>query len=213
MSINITIEAANGADARQQMLDLLGVKTGSPALVTTINSEDLKVALDRTTKSMEAVIVPLLQTEENASAEDAPKPEQTTRKRRSKAEIEAEALAKNTGSEEPPASEATVDDTGMAESLEQDNAEQNTEPEITQESLTRMAVAIGRCGGRDLTLKLLKDEFNEATISKKDGKPTLTVEEYPAVVAGMQKIADDIYATANEDNKKHLLIGGFKFAE
>lgn len=180
MSINITIEAANGADARQQMLDLLGIKTGSPALVATINSEDLKVALDRTTKSMEAVIVPLSQTDEAASTEEAPKPEQTTRKRRSKAEIEAEALAKNTGTEEPPASEATVE--------EETAPEEAKEVAITAEDLTKKAVELGRNGHRDKLMAVLETEFGGATISKKDGKPQLTPEQYPAVMEAFNAI-------------------------
>lgn len=205
--ITINFEAATGTDLRKEMLDLLGISDKDTSTTKGLFWE-IKPRPEDIEK--EATSVDQTEVQLKSTTEETAKPEQVTRKRRNKAEIET-ALAANTGTEEPPvsiedASENEVN--GTVETLIQDNTEQNT---ITSDDLIRMAVAIGRCGGKDLTLGLLKADFKEATISKKDGKPQLTPEQYPAVAQGFQKIASDIYPNQNEDNRKALKAAGFNF--
>ncbi|MFA6087431.1 hypothetical protein [Mucilaginibacter sp.] len=192
--ITINFGATTGADLRKEMLDLLGITVGNPAVKQTKEEIDAKVhetavllkeAYDDTQR-LEASRT------EATKGEEAPKPEQPTRKRRSKAEIEAEAalaanteaeaaLAANTGTEEPPASTENVE-TPAAE-------EQTGEATITAEDLTKKCVELGRGGKRDAVLAVFESQFGGATISKKDGKPQLTAEQYPAVMEALNAIA------------------------
>lgn len=186
--IKIEFEAATGADLRKEMLDLLGIGQGFIGI---------DVARTGQAKSVIATVEDGVVTKledvspvETTKAEEAPKPEQPIRKRRSKAEIEAGALAANTGTEEPPASTENVDtpaeDNDQAQTLAQDNAEQNA---ITAEDLTKKCVELGRGGKRDAVLAIFESQFGGATISKKDGKPQLTADQYPAVMEALNAIA------------------------
>jgi hypothetical protein len=177
--ITINFEAATGADLRKEMLDLLGI-SGTNTL--SISGADIaRIGQDKSViTTIEGGVVTDIK-----EVEETPKPETTTRKRRSKAEIEAEALAANTGSEEPPAStenvETPVEETPVAEEA--------GGVAVTAEDLTKKCVELGRNGKRDLVLAVFEGQFGGATISKKDGKPQLTAEQYPAVMEALNAIA------------------------
>lgn len=180
MSIKIEIEAANGADARQQMLDLLGINLGnsaSPVVKQTKDEIDAKVHEMAT-----AVKEHYEDTQRLEALRNEEKPEQTPRKRRTRAEIEAA----NTGVEEPPAAETNAQP--AEEETEKKPAEEEIGSSVTAEDLTKKAVELGRAGHRDKVLAVLADQFGGATIAKKDGKPTLAVEQYQAVMDAFNAI-------------------------
>jgi hypothetical protein len=176
--IKIEFEAATGADLRKEMLDLLGIGAiNEPRKEQFINQE----IFDQIAS----------QKEEASTPEEAPKTEPTTRTRRSKAQIAAEeaALAANTGSEEPPASTENVaveDSSASTENVEETPAVEETK--VTAEDLTNKAVELGRNGKRDEVFAVLAEKFGGATIAKKDGKPQLTPEQYPAVMEAFNAI-------------------------
>lgn len=218
MSIKIEIEAANGADARQQMLDLLGV-TGTTVV-------QLPVVFEK--KATEgATIVPLVNNVEPAKEEtvnDEPKPEQNKRSRRTKAEIEAEkaALEANTGSEEPPASTENTapveEQSDMDETLLQDNKEQVeghndfeaflkanpgeiekqvekffSEPVEFQSVVSRdfmrgAAIVLGRKGKRDA----VKEVMGNSSFSAQPGKEQVTDEQLNGILAKFVEIYQSI---------------------
>lgn len=175
--IKIEFEAATGADLRKEMLDLLGLTGGEIVHKHIIEGHGLELEgnVEETTEASST---------EQPKVVETSKPEQATRKRRSKAEIEAEAaaLAANTGSEEPPASTenaTTPEETPAAED----------EAAVTAEDLTKKCVELGREGKRDAVLAVFETQFGGATISKKDGKPQLTADQYPAVMEALNAIA------------------------
>ena len=186
MSIKIEFEAATGADLRKEMLDLLGIGQGFIGIDVARTGQDKSVIA--TVEDGVVTKVEDVSPVETTKAEEAPKPEQSTRKRRSKAEIEAEAaLAASTGTEEPPAStgNATPEDDGITPIEGQDD----TVSTITAEDLTKKCVELGRGGKRDAVLAVFESQFGGATISKKDGKPQLTADQYPAVMEALNAIA------------------------
>lgn len=179
MSIKIEFEAATGADLRKEMLDLLGIGQGFIGVDISRAGQDKSVIA-----TVEDGVVTDVKEVETPAADETPKPDQPTRTRRSKAQIEAEtkALAANTGTEEPPASTENVEVSDTTEALAQDNVEQNG---VTAEDLTKKCVELGREGKRNGVIKLFETQFGGATISKKDGKPQLTAEQYPAVMEAL----------------------------
>lgn len=177
--ITINFEAATGADLRKEMLDLLGIGQGFIGVDISRAGQDKSVIA-----TVEDGVVIGIKETETPAAEETPKPEQPTRTRRSKAQIEAEAkaLAANTGAEEPPASTENVP-------APEETAEEQGEAAITAEDLTKKCVELGRDGKRDAVLAVFETQFGGATISKKDGKPQLTAEQYPAVMEALNAIA------------------------
>jgi len=195
MSIKIEFEAANGADLRKEMLDLLGI-SGTAATVIERADVLMKPNLDfvfpeEVQENMKKAQELDAKLNAVAAQEEAPKPEQTTRKRRTKAEIEAEAaLTANTGTEEPPAAaentKAVSEDDGITPIL--DDEKTDVVPAVTAEDLTKKCVELGRAGKRDAVLGVFESQFGGATISKKDGKPQLTADQYSAVMDALNAL-------------------------
>lgn len=177
--IEIKIEAANGADARQQMLDLLGI---NGQLTATVKGSDLVAAQPLAELAKTGIEAQNSTVEETKPTEEAPK-----KKRRTQAEINAERealeAASKAGEEQPAGEEAAGTDN------EPDTSQEPAGPvAVTAEDLTKKAVELGRAGKRDAVLKTLEEQFGGATIAKKDGKPQLAPEQYQAVMDAFNAI-------------------------
>lgn len=145
--IKIELEFATGKEARQALEDLLGV---SGSLVATLKTSDLPQET-----------VPAVDVQEQVSTE--PAPEMTTgKKRRTKAEIEAEKTP--VVATETPA-ETSADD--VAETTLQDNKEQSA---VTVKDLQTKAVELGRVGKKELCRAVLQ-KHGADSISTADKKP------------------------------------------
>ena len=117
------------------------------------------------------------------TTEEVAKPEQPTRKRRSQAEIKAES------SEQTPPTDTVQEEPAKEEVPATDEpVKDETSTAVTAEDLTKKCVELGRAGKRDAVLAMFEEKFDGATISKKDGKPQLTADQYEAVMAELNAI-------------------------
>lgn len=166
--IKIEINAENGAGARKELIDLLGL-SGNQAV--TISGADLSVQIERTTDTIigdgEKTTAELIQ--------EQPAAEEPKKKRRTKAEIEAEALAANTGTEEPPATEVTPEpETAAAEA---------TFPDLP--SLQRACAILVRAGYKEDGIRLVK------TIGGADSSKEVPEEKRQVLIDALVKFAED----------------------
>lgn len=167
MSIVITVNAENGADARKELIDLLGLNN-SGNLKATLNSQDLQLVLNRTVSSAENQ----QPSQAEESTEQTPEPEK--KKRRTKAEIEAEGAKANTGSEEPPASEATVEE-----------PEVKTDEFPTLRDVQILSGTLVRAGYKDKAIELVK------TVGKAESTPAVAEENRQALIDAFKQLAAD----------------------
>lgn len=171
--INITINAETGAEARGALLELLGL-TGQSSVQTIIASPGMIIVDD---PKLEA-------TGEQAKEFVA----ETTKKRRSKAEIEADkaaAVIENVQEAVEEQLKPTVDttDNDVAETQLQDNKDQVT---VTKEDLQKKAVELGRVGKKELCRAVLQ-KHGADSISTADKNP-LKVELYATVLDEFNKL-------------------------
>lgn len=103
--IKIEIDVATGAEARLELLNLLGLPT--LPFSATINGEDLQIALDRTKKAVEEI---------SSQITDQLVEEPVKTKRRTKAEIEADKKATEVDTSQAP--EGSVDTDQSKENIE-----------------------------------------------------------------------------------------------
>jgi len=199
----VKFEAPTGAELRQQMLDFLGLDG-----TNTIRQEGLAVTHSRIVELAKSAVNDPLPTPtpepETPTQEAVPETTTTTRKRRSKAEIEAdkapetpvekteeELNAEATGSESTE--DTPADDTGMTETLAQDNAEANketkpAESEITRPFLTEIVLAKGREGKKPLMLAIFADFVQADGTTKVSGLPNLDPKDYEAFYAKVKDL-------------------------
>ena len=170
--IKIEINAENGADARKELIDLLGFNTAE--LKAYIGGTEMQIALDRT----KAVVNELGKegftvTDGGTSAIEIVKEEETKKKRRTKAEIEAEKA--NTGSEEPPVTEVTPEPETPAAEV--------TYPDLP--ALQRACAVLVRAGYKDDGINLVK------TIGGADSSKEVPEEKRQALIDALVKFAED----------------------
>lgn len=166
--INITIDCATGAEVREHLLAILGL-TGQSPVITTIAQPGM-------------IIV------------DDPKPEatgeaakefiaETVKKRRSKAEIEAEKNRENLETaviKEQSEYEEAANQTGASqEQVVEHNA-------VTKEDLQKKAVELGRVGKKELCRAVLQ-KHGADSISTADKNP-LKLELYAIVLDEFNKL-------------------------
>lgn len=176
----VKFEAETGAELRKQMLDFLGLNE----LTSKIGGGDLSIVLERPKTILEDVntireaanIPPLDLTPQ-------PTDEKTTRKRRSKAEIEAEKAAENQSGDTPTdvASEDVVDPNLAATQSEQttdDTPTETVKSEITRPFLTEIVLAKGREGKKPAMLTLFATYKQLDSDLPVTGLPTLNPADY-----------------------------------
>ena len=166
--IKIEINAENGADARKELIDLLGLNTGE--LKATLGGSDpqIVVAFDRNKNVIvgDGVNTAAEIIEQQAAPEEK-------KKRRTKAEIEAEKA--NTGSEEPPATEVTPEP--------QTPAAEVTYPDLP--ALQRACAVLVRAGYKDDGINLVK------TIGGADSSKEVPEEKRQALIDALVKFAEE----------------------
>jgi hypothetical protein len=163
--IKIEINAENGADARKELINLLGLSSNQ---AVTISGADLPVQIERTTDT-------IIGDGEKTSAEliqEQPAAEEPKKKRRTQAEIKAEVLAANTGTEEPPASEVTAEETPAAEF-----------PDLVD--LQRICAILVRAGYKDKGIELIKK------IGGADSSKDVAEAKRADVIAAMTTFAEE----------------------
>lgn len=180
MSIVITVNAENGADARKELIELLGLSSGE--LHASVRGTDLQISLDRTKGIInEAEKRGLTVVDGGSSAIEVIQEEQPAaeekKKRRTKAEIEAEkaALAANTGSEEPPASAETT-----AAPVEEKSAEPS-HPDLP--ALQRVCAIMVRAGYKADAVKIIE------TVGKAPSSADVLPENRQAVIDALTELA------------------------
>lgn len=175
--IKIEINAENGADARKELIDLLGL---NGELKAYIGGTDLKVTTERLAHSVAMVLPDGDKLAENAVITEVltgDQPAEEKKKRRTKAEIEAEkaALAANTGSEEPPASAETT-----AAPVEEKSVEP-TYPELP--ALQRVCAVMVRAGYKADAIKIIE------TVGKAASSADVLPENRQAVIDALTELA------------------------
>ena len=177
--IEIKFEGATGAEIRKEMMNLLGLNNYFVGIDPAVPGQDKSTEV-----TTENGVVTDVKIKEEIAPDETPKPEQTTRKRRTAAEVKAAETVK----EETPAD--TVKEEAPAEEVKPEEAPAtDAEPAaVTAEDLTRKCVELGRAGKREDVLNVLETSFGGATIAKKDGKPQLTVDQYEAVMEALNAI-------------------------
>ncbi len=172
--INITINAETGAEAREALLELLGLTGQSP--VQTIITDRLIVVDDPKPEA----------TGEQAKEFVA----ETTKKRRSKAEIEADkaaAVIENVQEVVEEQLKPTVDTTETpSEETTPVSEGQPTDNAGWIKALQGKAVALGRIGKRELC-RVVLEKYGASSISTLDKKP-LKPELYATVLDEFNKL-------------------------
>lgn len=164
MSIVITVNAENGADARKELIDLLGLS--AQPLTATISSKDLQFTIDR--KQSEEPVQEIEVTPEQPAPEEK-------KKRRTKAEIEADKA--NTGSEEPPATEVTP------EPEVETPAAEVTFPDLP--TLQRACAVLVRAGYKEDGIRLVK------TVGGADSSKDVPEEKRQELIDALTKFAEE----------------------
>lgn len=149
--IKIEIEAANGAEAREQLMALLGNSTKN--LTTTFSNDDRQFALHghkpiEEKQEEQSVEIKDLSTE--AVAEGI---KEVTKKRRTKAEIEADNAAKATPAETPAAKEPANEEKSEVPATEEQVNKPSVEAQCKE--LQTYAVTLARSGKREAGQKIL----------------------------------------------------------
>lgn len=157
MSIKIEIEAASGADARNQLLALLGQGV-------------LHLQVDNPNVEGAAI-------SEAPQTQESPAPEEK-KKRKTKAELEAE---KQAATLQPGVVETSQIE--PEKSLEPETPAANTDKEdaVTVEMVQQKAIELGRVGKRELCRGVLQT-FGAESISAKGSDKPLKPEDYAAVL-------------------------------
>lgn len=168
--IKIEINAETGSEARNALLELLGL-TGQSQVITNIASPGMIIVND-------------------------PKPEATTeqakefvaemsKKRRTKVEIEAEKLALENANAIPDGGDKAPEETKPTEETKtpEDTTDVTT---VTVDDLKKKAVELGRVGKRELCRAVLQ-KFDAESISTPDKTP-LKPEHYAAVLDEFNKL-------------------------
>lgn len=168
--IKIEINAENGADARKELIDLLGLSTQTTwiGVDSAVPGKDFSVKT--TIEAGEVTNVERIEeTAEQPAAEEK-------KKRRTKAEIEAEkaALAANTGSEEPPASAENT------ETLDNTQAEPS-HPDLP--ALQRVCAIMVRAGYKADAVKIIE------TVGKAPNSADVLPENRQAVIDALTELA------------------------
>lgn len=164
--IKIKIDAASGAEARAELLNLLGLFEDTQPVIKQefIYSYEKK---DEPGENTEIVVT-----------EKQPDVEEPKKKRRTKAEMEADALKANTGTEEPPASEENVSDGGGVQ------MEQVVEVPTLQD-LQRICAILVRAGYREKGTEFIK------TVGGADKSPDVPEGKRAEVIAAMTAFAEE----------------------
>lgn len=163
--IEIKIEAASGAEARAELLNLLGVTSGVAA------------------QQIEAKIDPA---QLNVALEARPEPvvnEAPTRKRRTQAEIKAEEAAKveTPTQEEPPATEVKEETPVENEAKEETPAKEVP----TLQDLQRECAILVRAGYKEDGVKFIK------TVGGAENSKEVPEEKREAVIAAMAAFIEE----------------------
>lgn len=166
MSIVITVNAENGADARKELIDLLGFGL-TPITVSPVTIKGTDLIIEHKSEKVDADgQTPFVEQTTEQPAEEK-------KKRRTKAEIEAEkaALAANTGSEEPPASADTAE-------------EKSTEPSHPDlPALQRVCAILVRAGYKADAVKVITD------VGKAPSSADVLPENRQAVIDALTELA------------------------
>lgn len=176
--IKIEINAENGADARKELIDLLGLNSELKAY---IGGTELKVTTERPEHSVAMVLPDGDKLAENSIITEASTSEQPAaeekKKRRTKAEIEAEkaALAANTGSEEPPASAETTS------APVEEKAAEPSHPDLP--ALQRVCAIMVRAGYKADAVKIIE------TVGKAPSSADVLPENRQAVIDALTELA------------------------
>lgn len=157
--IKIELEFATGAEARQALTQLLGGTTMSADTAAALNRSAIRD--EQIAENFEA---PKMEVEKPAE-------ETTTKKRRTKAEIEAEKAAQ---------SEPTIQQANESES------EQPKVSTVTKEMLQEKAVSLIRNGKKEQVTATIKS-FGADSISQVDKNP-VKLEDYPALLDKLNEI-------------------------
>jgi hypothetical protein len=169
--IKIEINAENGADARKELIDLLGLSTQTTwiGVDPAVPGKDFSV---KTTIEAGGVtnVERIEETAEQPAAEEK-------KKRRTKAEIEAEkaALAANTGSEEPPASAETTS------APVEEKAAEPSHPDLP--ALQRICAIMVRAGYKADAVKIIE------TVGKAPSSADVLAENRQAVIDALTELA------------------------
>lgn len=169
MSIKIEIDAATGAEAREQMLGLLAMGGVITAKLEPVEMQAIKAQMQ------------ILAGEPGEKLEaDGKTPfVEQVKKRRTKAEIEAE---KKTAEQEISAEE--VSDT--ATTLTQDNAEQNIDTEFpTLQDLQRVCAILVRAGYKQQGIDFIKN------VGGADTSKDVVEDKRQACIDAMTKFAEE----------------------
>lgn len=167
--IKIEINAESGSEARGALLELLGL-TGQSQVITNIASPGMIIIDDPkpevTTEQAKEFIV------------------ETIKKRRTKAEIEAERLAaENTNAIPDGGDNAPEQQNTVVKETAQETTDATT---VTVDDLKKKAVELGRVGKRELCRAVLQ-KFDAESISTPDKTP-LKPEHYAAVLDEFNKL-------------------------
>lgn len=165
--INITIDCATGAEAREQLIALLYAEHA----IT--DEKSFAIRNEKIAENFETQQTETQQTEK-------PVEENATKKRRTKAEIEAGKTVA-TAQQEKPADEQ--EDNDIAQTQAQDNKAANA---VTKEMLQEKAVNLIRNHKKPEVVAALK-KFGADSIAQADKNP-LKVEDYPAVMDELNKL-------------------------
>lgn len=183
----VKFQAETGAELRKQMLDFLGLSDAQfGSLTPSISGAEIKAAslverqeaLDRTAK-----IIGLSNDTPINEEKIEETPQTNTRKRRTKAEIEAEKAAENQSGDTPTdaAPEDVVDPNLAATQSEQttdDTPTETTKSEITRPFLTEIVLAKGREGKKPAMLTLFATYKQLDSDLPVTGLPTLNPADY-----------------------------------
>lgn len=168
----VKFEAATGAELRQQMMDFLGLN-GSQTISTVVKGTDIVAKLEMKTQAPAEVINPEVQ----ANQEAVQTTETVTKKRRTKAEIEAE---KNATTNQVAENEGTIENTKTEVVEETTIVEEKTEvkSEITRAFLTEIVLAKGRDGKKPAMMKVFAEFMQADGATPVSGLPNLDASDY-----------------------------------
>lgn len=168
--IKIEINAENGADARKELIDLLGlVNVGT--LTATLGGNDPAISLVTERLKKDVTIGDGEHTFEELKKEEAVEPEK--KKRRTKAEIEADKA--NTGSEEPPATEV------KQETPDYENSNDVTIKVPELKDLQRVCAILVRAGYKQNGIDFIKNVGGaESSVEVPEGKRQAVIDAMTA---------------------------------
>lgn len=157
--LKLKIEAANGAEMREQLEALLGVYGGSKELVEYQPKQDVTIT----------VVPPV---KEEAEPEEVIEEVKTKRTRKSKKDEEVKFTeAEKTNTKSDGQVKFTVagseEETAEEETAEEETTEEETTSSVTKEQLIQEVVNASRKGQRDAVQKLLADFGAERTTALK----------------------------------------------